>query len=46
VVNIYHKDDASSSEVKSTTLWDRKVEGGFPETKVEFGLFQKCASGG
>ncbi|KAA8907546.1 Rdx type Seleno protein [Sphaerosporella brunnea] len=36
VVNIYHQ-DASTKEAKVTTLWDRKTEGGFPETKV--GIF-------
>ncbi|KAI5853862.1 Rdx family-domain-containing protein [Tricharina praecox] len=34
VVNIYHKEDTSSSEVTTTNLWDRKTEGGFPETKL------------
>ena len=35
MVNIYHKDAAASDEVQATTLWDRKTDGGFPETKVE-----------
>lgn len=34
VVNIYHKDATAETGVRSTTLWDRKAEGGFPETKV------------
>jgi predicted Rdx family selenoprotein len=33
VVKIYHQDPVTNG-VATTTLWDRKTEGGFPETKV------------
>ncbi|OIW33458.1 hypothetical protein CONLIGDRAFT_547162, partial [Coniochaeta ligniaria NRRL 30616] len=34
-VDIYHSSPSSSSEVKTqhTPIWDRKTDGGFPETK-------------
>lgn len=35
-MQIYHEDAAAMNRVQTTTLWDRKVDGGFPETKVEF----------
>jgi len=35
VVTIYHQDrSAAAGVLKTTTLWDRKVDGGFPETKI------------
>ncbi|KAF8545407.1 Rdx family-domain-containing protein [Trichophaea hybrida] len=33
VVQIYHQNTAAANGVQTTTLWDRKVDGGFPETK-------------
>jgi predicted Rdx family selenoprotein len=36
IVTIYHASTISSStppSIQSTTLWDRKTDGGFPETK-------------
>lgn len=38
IVEIHHQNPASISEDGSATvktvLWDRKIDGGFPETKV------------
>jgi len=33
-VHLTYKPAASSAEVQQVLLWDRKAEGGFPETKI------------